>query len=103
MEDLKDRRLDKFNAYETEDAVKILEKRKKRQQKRLERKIADAMNNPNSNIDKLREQLQAENEAANTMEIGEKKDTVYLICSGFDWLPHKMKTRMNLSIEKIGM
>jgi hypothetical protein len=37
------------------------------------------------------------------MEKGENMDPIYLICSGFDWFPTKMKTRMNLSIEKVGM
>jgi hypothetical protein len=61
------------------------------------------MNNPNANIDKLREQLQQENEAANTMEKTDDGDPVYFVCSAFDWFPLRMKTKRNLAIEKIGM
>jgi hypothetical protein len=40
--------------YETEDAIKALEKRQKRQKKRLERKLAEAMKNPNADIQKIK-------------------------------------------------
>ena len=41
------------------------------------------------------------NDHVEELEKTEEADPIYLICSAFDWLPRKMKTRRNLAIEKI--
>lgn len=61
------------------------------------------MDNPNANIEKIKRQLDLENEKENIMVKTEYTEEVYVVCSAYDWLPVRMKTRRALELEKVPM
>ena len=45
------------------------------------------MKNPKANIEKLKKQIEAENEKDNIMVKEAKTEDVYVACSAYEWLP----------------